>query len=76
MLTWKQANLDFSKYTLRQKFSIIAFRKGGRNAWYKRIPVIHNLTLSFLFDVMLIKETDRIFSGLKSVVIKILNDKS
>ena len=34
------------------------------------------LTLSFLSDIMLIKETIRIRSGLKSAVIKILNDES
>ena len=29
-------------YTLRQKFSIITFQKGGRNVWFKRITVIQN----------------------------------
>ena len=34
------------------------------------------LTLSFLSDEMVTKETIRIFAGLKSTVIKILNDGS
>ena len=34
------------------------------------------LTLSFLSDVMVTKETNRICAGLKSTVIKILNDES
>ena len=33
------------------------------------------LTLSFLSDVILTKETIRICAGLKSTVIKILNDE-
>ena len=33
-------------------------------------------TLSFLSDVMVTKETVRICAGLKSAVIKILNDES
>ena len=34
------------------------------------------LTLSFLFDVMVLKETIQICSGLKSAVVKVLNDES
>ena len=34
------------------------------------------LTLSFLSDVMVLKETIQICSGLKSAVVKILNDES
>ena len=37
---------------------------------------LKTLTLSFLSDVMITKETIRICSGLKSAIIKTLNDES
>ena len=43
----------------------------NESLWFKLF------TLSFLFDVMVVKETIQICSGLKSAVnIKILNDES
>ena len=63
-------------YILRQKFSIIAFQNGSRNAWLKRITVIQNFDVIVPIRCHGNKGKIRICSGLKSTVIKILHDES
>ena len=63
-------------YTPRQTLSIIAFKMEAEMAGKNESQCFKILTLSFLIDVMVTNETIRICSGLKSAVIKILNDES
>ena len=58
-------------YTLFQKFSIIVFEKEAEMSGKNKSQCFKILMLAFLSDVMVIKETIRIYSGLKSAFIKI-----